>query len=107
MVDAVYLSKIHEYIRSLVEKGHNSDLLVLMHDKGIEPLIGIYSKNCIPALEESLFSGQTSLNDFASTLKPQVLLCSDMANRNKNLLPPYFDIDTPQDYTAAIMSNHK
>jgi len=94
-------------ITELVRKGHKSDMLVLMHEKGIEPLIGVYSKSCINALEESLFSGKTNLSDFASGLNAQVLFCSDLSSKDKNLLPPYFDIDTPQDYTAAIMSSHK
>ncbi len=94
-------------ITEMVKKGHKSDILVLMHDRGIEPLIGIYSKSCITALEESLFSGKTSLSEFASGLNAQVLFCSDLQNKDKNLLPPYFDIDTPQDYTTAIMSGHK
>lgn len=93
-------------ISEMIKKGQKSDMLVLMHDKGIEPLIGIYSKNCISALEEALFSGKTNLHEFASNLKPQVLFCPDIASRGRNFLPPYFDIDTPQDYTAAIMSNN-
>ena len=96
-----------ELITDLVKKSHNTDMLVLMHEKGIEPLIGVYSKDCITALEESLFAGKTNLSDFASGLNAQVLFCSDLSSKNKNLLPPYFDIDTPQDYTAAIMSSGK
>jgi molybdopterin-guanine dinucleotide biosynthesis protein A len=94
-------------ITEMVNKGHNSDMLVLMHDKGIEPLIGVYSKDCIISLEESLFSGKTSLSEFASGSNTQVMFCSDLATKNTNLLPPYFDIDTPQDYTTAIMSSSK
>jgi len=94
-------------ITDMVKKGHNSDMLVLMHDKGIEPLIGVYSKDCINHLEESLFSGKISLHEIALGLNTQVMFCSALSNRDKNLLPPYFDIDTPQDYTAAIMSTAK
>ena len=95
-------------ISEMVKKGHNSDMLVLMHDKGIEPLIGIYSKSCLRALEESLFAGQTSLSDFALGLNAKVFFCSDLSSdRDKNVLPPYFDIDTPQDYTTAIMRNYQ
>ncbi len=91
-------------ISEMVKKKHTGDMLVLMHEKGIEPLIGIYSKSCIRALEESLFAGQTSLNDFASGLNAKVFFYSEPASKNnKGFLPPYFDVDTPQDYTAAIM----
>ena len=94
----------HKLISEMVKKGLNSDMLVLMHEKGIEPLIGIYSKGCLKALEESLFSGQTSLSDFALGLNAKVFFCSELlSGRDKGVLPPYFDIDTPQDYTTAIM----
>jgi molybdenum cofactor guanylyltransferase len=94
-------------ITEMVKKGIKNDMLVLMHERGIEPLIGVYSKSCINALEESVFSGKTSLSDFTSGLNAPVLFYSHLSNKDKTLLPPYFDIDTPQDYTAAIMSNHK
>ncbi len=90
-------------ISEMVKKGHTGDMLVLMHEKGIEPLIGIYSKSCIKTLEESLFAGQTSLSDIASGLNAKVFYCAELLSQNKeNFLPPYFDIDTPQDYAAAI-----
>jgi molybdopterin-guanine dinucleotide biosynthesis protein A len=95
-------------INEMVKKGQNDDMLVLMHEQGIEPLIGIYSKNCIRALEESLFADKTSLSDFASGLNAKMFFYSESASTSeKSNLPPYFDIDTPQDYTAAIMSSHK
>lgn len=90
-------------IEEMVGGRKNSDVLVLTHDNGIEPLIGIYSKNCIKALEESLFVGETSLHDFVSGLKAETFFCSDvLSGADKNVLPPYFNIDTPQDYTTAI-----
>ena len=89
-------------ITKMVEKGYDKDVLILKHEKGIEPLVGIYSKNCITALEESLFSGKTDLRDFAENIRAQVLHYCDFSNKRKNLLPFYFDIDTPQDYTKAI-----
>ncbi len=60
-----------ELIEEMVGQRKESDILVLAHESGIEPLIGIYSKNCIKPLEESLFVGDTSLHDFVSGLSAE------------------------------------
>lgn len=99
--DMPFISR--EVIEGMVKEHEGNDVLVLKHDQGIEPLIGIYSKKCIKALEESLFVGQTNLNNFVSTLNAEIFFypVSPTANGTKSL-PPYFNIDTPQDYAAAI-----
>ena len=99
--DMPFISR--EVIEGMVKQHKGSDVLVLRHDQGIEPLIGIYSKKCVKALEESLFVGETNLHDFVSGLNAQTFFYSPDTNGNaKNSLPPYFNIDTPQDYTTAI-----
>ena len=82
---------------------HGSDVLVLMHDEGVEPLIGIYSKDCVKPLEESLFAGEPSLHDFVSGLNAEGF-CYDpeRGQSSKDSFPAYFNIDTPQDYSRAI-----
>ncbi len=92
-----------EIIEGMVKNHQDNDLLVFSHDQGIEPLIGIYSKKCIKALEEALFVGETNLHDFVSGLNAQTFFyLPDTKDSVKNPLPPYFNIDTPQDYAAAI-----
>ncbi|MBK9769613.1 MAG: molybdenum cofactor guanylyltransferase [Candidatus Obscuribacter sp.] len=44
-------------IRELCQRRFEHDVVVASHDEGIEPLLGVYSKNCIKSLEESLLTG--------------------------------------------------
>jgi molybdenum cofactor guanylyltransferase len=47
----------NKLMRSMAQQRHDTDVLVLAHEEGIEPLLGIYSKRCIQPLEESIFAG--------------------------------------------------
>ena len=59
-------------VREMASRRHGNDVVVLAHAKGVEPLLGVYSKNCIKALEESLFAGDLSVQDFLSGLKARL-----------------------------------
>lgn len=86
--------------RELVARRHNNDVVVLQHSMGIEPLFGVYSKNCIKPLEESLFTGNLSVQDFLSGLKAEVFEWKP--GPDAEALPPFFNINTPQDYSRVI-----
>jgi molybdenum cofactor guanylyltransferase len=89
-------------IREMTAARHGKDVVVLAHDLGVEPLLGLYSKNCIKPLEESLFAGHLSLQEFLSGLNAQTFeYDSDYSNRED--LPAFFNINTPQDYSRVIM----
>jgi molybdopterin-guanine dinucleotide biosynthesis protein A len=80
-----------------------SDVYVLAHKTGIEPLIGIYSKSCIQPLEEALFAGDPVLHDFVSGLNAETFdYDTALGHRRVNGLPAYFNIDTPQEYCLAV-----
>ncbi len=87
-------------VREIASKRHGNDVVVLAHNRGIEPLLGIYSKNCIKQLEETLFSGNLSVQDFLSGLKAQTYRYEQRAS--DAILPPFFNINTPQDYSLLI-----
>jgi molybdopterin-guanine dinucleotide biosynthesis protein A len=88
-------------VRELVSRRQDNDVVVLSHPQGIEPLFGVYSKNCIKPLEESLFAGNLSVQDFLSGLKAGVY--DWMPERqDADALPPFFNINTPQDYSRVI-----
>lgn len=88
-------------IRQMAAKRHDTDVLVLSHPGGIEPLLGLYSKNCIRPLEESLFAGQPNIHDFLSGLNVRVFeyRCNI---QSASELPPYFNMNTPGDYSAVL-----
>jgi molybdopterin-guanine dinucleotide biosynthesis protein A len=99
-------------VRELVRQRHEHDVVVAAHDDGIEPLLGVYSKNCIKPLEESLFNGDLSLKDFLSGLNSATFeIGQSLSGSNTGSgsgassevgLPPYFNVNTPQDYSRLI-----
>jgi molybdopterin-guanine dinucleotide biosynthesis protein A len=89
-------------IREMTASRHGNDVVVLAHKNGIEPLLGLYSKNCVKSLEESLFAGNLSVQDFLSGLKAQTFSCSYDAAAD-DTLPPFFNVNTPQDYSRVIV----
>jgi molybdopterin-guanine dinucleotide biosynthesis protein A len=73
--------------------------VVAAHEEGLEPLLGVYSKNCIKPLEESLFNGDLSLKDFLAGLNTSTY---EISEDNETSLPPYFNVNTPQDYSRLV-----
>lgn len=88
-------------IREMTAARHGNDVVVLTHDLGVEPLLALYSKNCIKPLEESLFAGNLSLQEFLSGLTAQSFDYDEKSHGAE--LPAFFNINTPQDYSRAIM----
>jgi molybdopterin-guanine dinucleotide biosynthesis protein A len=94
-------------VRELVRQRHQHDVVVAAHEEGIEPLLGVYSKNCIKPLEESLFNGDLSLKDFLAGLNSSTYQIGDRAvegtaGTTETSLPAYFNVNTPQDYSRLI-----
>jgi molybdopterin-guanine dinucleotide biosynthesis protein A len=94
-------------VRELVYQRHQHDVVVAAHEEGIEPLLGVYSKNCIKPLEESLFNGDLSLKDFLAGLNSSTYQIGDRAGEAaagtmETSLPAYFNVNTPQDYSRLI-----
>jgi len=87
-------------VRDLVCQRHEHDVIVAAHEDGIEPLLGVYSKNCIKPLEESLFNGDLSLKDFLSGLNSSTYQIDETSSEAS--LPYYFNVNTPQDYSRLI-----
>jgi len=90
-------------LKAMSRRCQHSDVYVLAHKTGIEPLIGVYSKSCIKPLEEALFAGDPGLHDFVSGLNAQTFDYDiTLGHRVGDGLPAYFNIDTPQEYCLAI-----
>ncbi len=88
-------------IREMAAARFDRDVVILSHPQGLEPLLGVYSKTCIKPLEESLFSGQLSVHDLLGSLNASLF---DYSRRTGDgtILPPYFNINTPEDYSRLI-----
>jgi molybdopterin-guanine dinucleotide biosynthesis protein A len=88
-------------IREMCQQRNGTDVLVLTHEDGVEPLLGIYSKRCIQPLEEAIFEENLKAQDFLTGIQAQ-LFQFDPARHGKNGLPPYFNVNTPQDYSQLL-----
>lgn len=88
----------NKLIREMAQQRHNSDVLVLSHDEGVEPLLGIYSKRCIEPLEESIFAGTLKAVDFLTGINAKLFPYQDASPQ----LPAYFNVNTPQDYSRLL-----
>jgi molybdopterin-guanine dinucleotide biosynthesis protein A len=85
-------------IRSICSRRHGRDVVVLKHEQGVEPLLGIYSRKLAAPLEEFVFSGQARAQDFLSGLN-----CAfhEIKSQGEEL-PSYFNVNTPQDYARVL-----
>ena len=88
-------------VRDMTAARNGYDVVVLSHPSGLEPLFAVYSKSCIKPLEESLFAGTLSVQDLIGGLKSTTFKY-DEAKYDQDVLPPYFNINTPQDYSKLI-----
>ena len=89
----------NKLIRQMCTQRHGNDVLVLEHDEGLEPLLGIYSKRCIPCLEESIFAGTLKVVDFLTGVQASTYRSPKYAHGQ---LPAYFNVNTPQDYSSVV-----
>src|SRR5262249_49890122 len=90
------------FIRRWAAKGLYGDVVVFSRAGGVEPLLAVYSKNCIKPLEESLFSGVLKVQDFLSGLKAKVYEYAAETGSDSEL-PAYFNVNTPQDYSQVLI----
>lgn len=93
----------NKLIRSICQERHDTDVLVLSHDEGVEPLLGVYSKRCIQPLEESIFEGNLKTMDFLEGINAKLFQQRD--TQTSSGLPQFFNVNTPQDYSKLLTSN--
>jgi molybdopterin-guanine dinucleotide biosynthesis protein A len=89
-------------IRHMVRQRHGTDVLVAAHEDGIEPLLGVYSRRCVQPLEECIFDGNLKVMDFLKGIEAKLFQIKDA---DGGVLPPYFNVNTPQDYSRLITNS--
>lgn len=52
-----------ELLRYLIQNSSNAEITVPVHSHRVHPLIGIYSKNCIPSFEQRIKANQLKVID--------------------------------------------
>lgn len=89
-------------IREMCQQRDASDVLVLAHEDGVEPLLGVYSKRCIEPLEQAVFADNLKVQDFLSGINAQLFQYDAARYGARGDLPAYFNVNTPQDYSRLI-----
>jgi molybdopterin-guanine dinucleotide biosynthesis protein A len=92
----------NKLIREMCQQRHDKDVLVLSHDQGVEPLLGVYSKKCVEPLEQAIFADQLKAHDFLAGVNAQLFAFDAERYSSGGALPPYFNVNTPQDYSRLL-----
>jgi molybdopterin-guanine dinucleotide biosynthesis protein A len=93
--DMPYLNS--ELIRRMISKAPGSDVVIPESDGGFEPLHAVYSKNCLPAMEEALKNGTRKIVDCFDWSKVSVLSRDETAAVDPEFLS-FRNINTPEEY---------
>ncbi len=85
-----------EILRALVEvKGY--DVVIPEGPDGLEPLCGVYSRKCLPAIQRQIKEKDCKITNFFPRVTVRVLKTGAL---NPSELS-FFNVNTPQDYARA------
>jgi|688.fasta_scaffold470715_2 molybdopterin-guanine dinucleotide biosynthesis protein A len=87
-----------ELILELAARRHDCDIVLYGNEGRAEPLLGVYSKKCIPLLEEMIFSANYSIDSFIAAQKKIIW----QAALKDGGLPANFRIDRPGNYGRLL-----
>jgi FdhD protein len=93
--DMPYLNS--ELMRQMISKAQESDVVIPESDGGFEPLHAVYSKNCLPAMEEALKDGKSKIVDCLDWSKVTVLTKDEIAAVDPEF-HSFRNINTPEEY---------
>ncbi len=85
-------------MREMCQRRQDADVVVAEHECGIEPLLGVYARSLVAALEESIFADKLKAVDFLDGVNSsRYRLKASSAG-----LPAYFNVNTPSDYSRVL-----
>lgn len=58
-----------DFIRYLLERTHDYDIVVPQSSDGLQPLHAVYSRRCLPAIEKRLLSDQLKIDGFFKDMR--------------------------------------
>ena len=73
-----------------------ADAALPVSPAGDEPLHGVYATTCIPAIERAAAAGRWKMTDFLSDVRA-ARVPADPATWTEGPLPPFFNLNTPED----------
>lgn len=75
-----------------------NDCVIPEHEAGLEPLVALYSKRCLPVLKEMLLSGDYKLRNLFPKLNTRKLDCNELVQKYPRL---FFNLNRPGDYHSV------
>jgi molybdopterin-guanine dinucleotide biosynthesis protein A len=82
-VDVPFVNE--ELLRLLIMNASDCDCVIPKHDSGVEPLVAIYNRSCLPVMEEMIKTGNLKLQNLISILDTKYLNCNDLIQKNPRL----------------------
>jgi molybdopterin-guanine dinucleotide biosynthesis protein A len=84
-----------------VEAAGESDLVVVRHRQGVEPLHAVYRKACLPAIEDTIRRGERCAFAFYDQIRVRYVVPSEIAALDPDL-ESFRNLNTPADWHAAL-----
>jgi molybdopterin-guanine dinucleotide biosynthesis protein A len=78
-----------------------ADLVVLCHDKGVEPLHAVYRKSCLPAIEATIRSGERCAFAFYDQIRVRYVAPEELAALDPELRS-FANVNTPAQWREAV-----
>lgn len=96
--DMPFLNK--ELISYLISLAHKYDIVIPKTEDGLQPLHAIYSRRCLPHMENLLRQGNLKIIDFFHLVKEREVLNDELIAFDP-LLKSFFNVNTPEDLVRA------
>lgn len=90
----------NEIIQLLMKKINQADVTIPYLKKGYEPLLAIYSKNCLEAIKKSINSRDLRIISFFSEVKVKIISENEIREYDPDLIS-FFNINSKTDLKRA------
>lgn len=91
-VDAVFVETT--FIQYLFSEIGNVDAIIPFSDKGNEPLIGLYNRNCLPVMAENIRNGDYKMQNLLRSVTAKFVDASEWVKRYPKL---FHNLNSPGD----------
>jgi molybdopterin-guanine dinucleotide biosynthesis protein A len=85
----------------LVDAADGVDLVVLRHELGMEPLHAVYRKNCLPAIEGTIRSGERCAFAFYDQIRVRYMNPAEIPSLDP-VLGSFYNVNTPDQWCEAL-----
>lgn len=100
-VDAPFVTT--PFIRYLISEIGGSTAVIPFHDKGMEPLIGLYHKNSLPEIEKMLKSGIYKMVHLINALDTKLVNAQNCIEKYPDL---FRNLNSPEDFNKREQNNY-